>query len=196
MKKTFLYLLSLLLIVALISSSNVRAETAAINPSITGAQGAQSLSEAEQLSLNQMEALKTFATIKDTIIFTDKGHIVGYDKDYGGCYINSNNELIVCIKKGGERLIQELNEIVSDKSHLKYDWCVWSREDAELFVRHLPIEITSLAEYIYFDSELNKVVIECSTDNYAQIQRLVGPVVSRNNHDSILSIKTISSFLS
>ena len=190
MKKTIICLLSLLLVVSLISRSDVRAETAAINPSIAGA---QSLSEAEKLCLNQMDALNTFATIKDTIIFTDKGHTVGYDKDYGGCYINSKNELVVCIKEGGERLIQELNKVVSDKSHLKYTWCVWSREEALIFLRQLPIEVLSLAEYIYFDSELNKIVIESSADNIAIIQRLIEPVAAYKEKNSILSFRIIES---
>ena len=131
------------------------------------------LSEGEIASLAQTAAVSAYEAIYDAIVYTDSNGITGHHEDYGGCYINDENMLVVCVKNGTTELQDVLSAILEDDAPVVYEYCDWTIEEAKNELNKI---VSSLPEdkieSMYYSSKRNAFVFSVSEEDSDSITQL------------------------
>jgi len=114
-------------------------------------------------SMAQAPALEAFNKIYDLVIF-DTAETPEYHDYYGGCYINDDNILVICVKNGGTELINTLNAVLGDEYDVEYDFCDWSKGEvlsfAESEINTFSAKSTVTVNSGYYSAQDNAYILE------------------------------------
>lgn len=114
-------------------------------------------------SMAQAPALEAFNKIYDIVIF-DTAETLEYHDYYGGCYINDNNVLVICVKTGGTELVNTLNSVLGDEYDIEYEFCDWSKNEvlsfAEAEISTFSSKAASTVNSGYYSAQDNAYILE------------------------------------
>lgn len=114
-------------------------------------------------SMAQASALEAFNKIYGLVIF-DAAGTSEYHDYYGGCYINDENILVICVKNGGTELINTLNSALGDEYDVEYEFCDWSKGEvlsfAEAEINTFSSNATTQINCGYYSDEDNAYILE------------------------------------
>lgn len=123
-----------------------------------------------EVCVEQKEAIKAYFTLRQHFQLDDKGNIARYPDNYGGTYINSENELVLRVTTCDEWVngIQESISLKNEK--ITIEPCKASLNDvvAEYLAikNELPREIINSS---YYSASMNSYVLRCFAENEESI---------------------------
>lgn len=124
------------------------------------------LTQMEQAALAQSDAVDAYHAIYDHIRYNPSINGKYYHDEYAGCYVNSENKLVVCIKTGSSSLISEINEILNFNPIVEFEFKEWSMNEAgaalEEFQTHLSESDINRISRIVFSSKENTFIFNVS----------------------------------
>lgn len=126
------------------------------------------LNVSESNSLAQSDAIDAYFVLRNTFVLDENGEIIDYPDSYGGCYINDDNQLVICGKNGDFSFISSCQNII-DENNLPviYQSCNVSLKEAIKQYYKLSDYLTddSIIENSFYSSEKNSYIIQIDTEH-------------------------------
>lgn len=143
-------------------------------PSVARAQSS-SFSEAKKAPATQGPAISAYETIYDYVYYSDgNGEITGYHPDFGGCYINDENYLIVLVKPGTTGLPELLDSLLDDDAPVKYTDCRWTMTEVKAHMDKVaPMLPADRIDFAGYSSSRNAIVFHVNERYAKQVERVL-----------------------